>query len=188
MPTGYTIQNQEAAYFLTLSIVNWIDVFTRRNCRDIIIDSLKYCQTYKDLEVFAFVIMSNHMHMLVRSANGNLSNTIRDFKKYTSKKIINYLIEGNESRSEWMLKMFKNAASKRKNQSTYQVWTNDNHAEEIYSNNFIEEKINYIHNNPVKAGIVEFPEEYIYSSAKYYADEECVLKVIPVSLRWKTYN
>ena len=187
MSTGYRIKDQEAAYFLTFRVVYWIDVFTRKNFRDILIDSLNYCQTNKGLEVFAFVIMSNHMHMLVRSATGNLSTTIRDFKKYTSKKIIDFLIDGNESRSDWMLRMFKYAASRRKNQSTYQVWTNDNHAEEIFSNIFIAEKVNYIHNNPVKAGIVQFPEEYIYSSAKYYAGEDCVLNVIPVSLRWKTY-
>ncbi len=80
------------AYFLTLTFVNWIDVFTRKNHRDAIIDSLKYCQNEKGLVIFAYVVMSNHVHLI---ANTNepflLKDTIRDLKKFTSRKIISLI-------------------------------------------------------------------------------------------------
>jgi len=82
MTQGYTIKDQEAAHYLTLQIVQWADLFTRKIYRDIIIDSLKYCQKNKGLEIYAYVIMSNHIHLLAKDENGNLSAILRDFKKY----------------------------------------------------------------------------------------------------------
>lgn len=186
MPTGYQIKNQEAAYYLTFQVVFWIDIFTRKVYRDILIDSLKYCQKEKGLELNAFVIMSNHVHILARSSTGELSSTIRDFKKYTSKKIIDTIINETESRRDWMLRLFKYAANRQNKKGDYQFWTHENHAIEVFSNTFIEEKVTYIHNNPVRSGIVSSPEEYIYSSAKYYSGEESILDAIPVDFRWKT--
>lgn len=195
MPTGYHIKDQESAYYLTFQLVFWIDIFTRQIYRDIIIDSFRYCQREKSLEIYAFVIMSNHVHLLVRSSNSKLSATIRDFKKFTSKRIIETIINGTESRRECLpdgkaglLNMFSFAAKRQNKTGNYQVWTHKNHAIEVYSNKFIEEKVEYIHQNPVRSGIVQKPDEYIYSSAKYYADEECLLDIIPVSFRWKTVS
>lgn len=186
MPTGYQIKDQEAAYYLTFQVVFWIDIFTRKIYRDIIIDSLKYCQQEKGLEIYAYVIMSNHVHILARSSTKELSSTIRDFKKYTSKKIIDAIISGKESRREWMLRLFAYAAKRQNKKGDYQFWTHENHAVEVFSNTFIEEKVTYIHNNPVRSGIVNRPEEYIYSSAKYYSGEESILDIIPVYFKWKT--
>ena len=178
MPIGYQIVNQDETYFLTFTVINWIDVFSRQRYRDIIIESLKFCQQNKGLEVYAFVIMTNHIHLVVRCPNGNLSATIRDFKSYTAKKILESIAEGPESRNEWMLKMFNFAAARNKRNEKLQFWMQDNHAEVLNSNYFIDEKIDYIHNNPVKAGIVEKAEDYLYSSARAYAGIECVLDVI----------
>ncbi|MEN8122608.1 MAG: hypothetical protein ABFS35_19860 [Bacteroidota bacterium] len=61
MSTGYKISEKEGAYFLTFQIVGWVDIFTRKTYRDIAIESLIYCQKNKGLEVFAYVIMSNHI-------------------------------------------------------------------------------------------------------------------------------
>ena len=101
----------DRAYFLTLTVVNWIDVFTRKNHRDAIIESLKYCQKQKGLVIYAYCIMSNHIHMM---ANTNepflLKDTIRDFKKFTSKKIVDQIQNEPESRREWMLKLFEEEA------------------------------------------------------------------------------
>ncbi len=88
MTTGYQIKEQDALYYLTLQIVDWVDVFIRPIYRDILIESLQYCINNKGLQVFAYVVMSNHVHMVVQSSTANLSGTIRDFKKYTSKRII----------------------------------------------------------------------------------------------------
>jgi len=186
MPTGYQIKNQEAAHYLTIQIVYWIDLFSRKTYRDIIIKSLKYCSKHKGLELFGYVIMSNHIHIIVRSTTSDLSGVLRDFKKYTSKQIIEEMTNNPESRKEWMLRLFGHAAKRQNKKGDYQVWTHENHALELYGNEFIQQKLEYIHNNPVRAGIVKNAEDYIYSSASYYAGQESILDIIPVIRQWKT--
>ena len=186
MSTGYKIAEGTGAYYLTFQIVGWVDLFTRQVYKDIVIESLKYCQQNKGLELFAYVIMSNHIHLLARSQSGDLSGTIRDFKNYTSRKFIEILESNIESRSEWMKMVFE-YHGKFKNKQTNQIWTHENHAEHIYSQKFIEQKITYIHNNPVRAGIVTKPYDYLYSSAKNYADLENVIDVIKVDFLCKTF-
>jgi len=85
MSTGYQVNDQEGMYYLTFQVVDWIDVFTRQVYRDIIVESLKYAKENKCLDAFAYVIMSNHIHLIAQSNNGQLSATIRDIKKFTSK-------------------------------------------------------------------------------------------------------
>lgn len=97
-----------------------------------------------------------------------LSDIIRDYKKYTANTLLTLIKEPTESRSDWMLKRFEFAAKRHKRNSEYQVWTHENHAIEIYSDKFLQQKLDYIHQNPVRAAIVESAEEYIYSSAKNY--------------------
>jgi hypothetical protein len=92
---------------------------------------------------------------LAQSELVELSNIISDFKSYTSKKILAEIDSCNESRKDWILKIFKEAAFKRQRNSKYQFWTHENYSEYVYSNKFIEQKIEYIHNNPVRAGIVQ---------------------------------
>jgi REP element-mobilizing transposase RayT len=168
MTTGYKISEQNKMYFLTLQVVEWIDIFSKQVYRDVVIDSIKFCQKHKGLEVYGYVIMSNHIHLILKSPKGELSNTLRDFKKYTSVKIIKEIKENEDSRKEWMLeRMAQNAASHSRN-TNYQLWTHENHAMILLSYSFAMKKLNYIHNNPVKAGIVEKPEHYCYSSAIDY--------------------
>ncbi len=175
---GNKIVNQHSLYFLTFTIVGWIDVFTRQNYRDIVIESLKICQEKKGLHVNAYVIMSNHMHIIAHSSENKLSNIIRDFKKFTSTQIIKTIKENpKESRAEWMLKLFKYYAKYNKNNMTYQFWRQYNKPIELISPKWINQKINYIHLNPVRAGIVESPEKFIYSSAKNYLGESSILDV-----------
>ena len=188
MPTGYQIAEQDQLHYVTLQVVEWVDIFTRKIYRDILIENLFYCQQHKGMEIYGWVIMSNHIHLLIKSSNGELSNLLRDFKSYTSKKILDEIENCNESRKEWMLKIFKTAAFQHKRNSEYQFWTHENHAEHIFSNKFMEQKLEYIHNNPVRAGIVTNPEEYIYSSAKDYSDEKGLLETVKIIRTWKTYN
>ena len=130
--------------------------------------------------------MSNHIHLLVQSSKNNLSAVLRDFKSYTSKMIIQYIEENNESRREWILKAFQSAANVHKRNSNYQVWAHENHAVHVYSDKFVGQKLNYIHMNPVRAGIVRHPEDYIYSSASNYAGEDIVLDVELLTLSVET--
>jgi REP element-mobilizing transposase RayT len=175
--SGYKIRNQEEIYFCTFSVVYWIDIFTRPIYRNILIDSLRYCQQEKGLIVYAYVIMSNHVHLIIKSETGKLSDTIRDFKSFTSKQIIEAIKEYPESRRAWLLWMFKRAASKHKRNTEYQVWKHDNHPEELESTKFLYQKLNYIHQNPVRACIVQNPEDYLYSSAGAYAEIPGLLKI-----------
>ena len=184
--TGYQIKDQSALYFLTFQVVQWADIFTRKIYRDIIIDSFKYCSNQKGLEIYAYVIMSNHVHLLARSTKEDLSGTIRDFKRHTSNRILEAVQTSEESRRDWLLLIFRYAARKHSRNEKFQVWTHENHAEEIFSNKFIEQKIEYIHNNPVRAGFVENPEDYLYSSARCYVGLDAVFETELAVLRWKT--
>ena len=178
----------DKAYFLTLTIVNWIDVFTRNNHRDAVISSLKYCQKEKGLIIFAYCIMSNHMHIIANAEEPFLlKDTIRDFKKFTSKKIIAQIQNETESRREWMLKLFEDEAEPSKRHKYYKFWQEGNHAIELFSEKFVWDKINYIHNNPVEAGLVKQAHEWVYSSASNYLDLESILEVERISQRSITH-
>ena len=177
MKGGYKIRNQSAIHFLTFAVVEWIDVFTRKEYRDIVLDSLRHCQENRGLWLHCWCIMSNHLHLIMSAKNHDLSDVLRDFKKFTSRKLVN-AIEANmaESRRNWMLKIFRQHGEKNSRNTDYQFWRQDNRPQELYSAKFIFQKMNYIHNNPVVAGIVERPEHYLYSSAKdYFFGQKCGL-------------
>jgi REP element-mobilizing transposase RayT len=188
MPTGYQIEDQDGLYYFTFQVVEWIDIFTRQAIRNIIIESLQYCQQNKGLILYGWVVMSNHLHLLAQSKDGNISGFVRDFKKHTSKGIIEYIQNEHESRRGWMLKIFSENASKTNRNKDFQVWTHENHCIRVYTDAFVKEKLEYIHNNPVRAGIVEQPEHYIYSSAKNYAGEKGWLHIETLSIKWKSYS
>lgn len=182
MSTKYKATTEEA-YFITITTVGWIDIFTRLNQKYIIINALKHCQENKGLEIYAYCIMSSHIHLLSKATNGFiLSDVIRDFKKFTSKKIIQTIIDEPESRKEWMITHFQKACDHLKKVQKFKVWQNGYHAEFAESNWFIKQKVNYIHNNPVKDKIVAAAEDYYFSSARNYADLENDLDVIILDL------
>lgn len=178
---GYYILDQYVSYFLTFTVVGWVDLFTRKEIKGIIIDSFKYCQENKGLVINAYVIMSNHIHLIARAKedSGGISAIIRDFKKYTSKKIVKFVREGKkESRSDWIKMVFSYHAKYNKNNAKYQVWKQDNRPKLLLHPKFIYQKLNYIHFNPVEEEIVENPEDYLYSSARNYLSyEEVILEV-----------
>ena len=127
--------------------------------------------------LYSYVIMSNHIHMIIQSNDGKLSDLIRDFKKFISKTILDKIQTEPESRREWMLERFKLATESHSRNKNYQFWQLGNHAEEIYSEKFMWSKIDYIHFNPLRAGIVLKPQDYIYSSASNYFDGKGILDV-----------
>jgi REP element-mobilizing transposase RayT len=159
MGFAYNIKDQGALYFVTFTVHQWVDVFTRPQYIDIYLNSLRYCQQHKGLLVYAWVVMSNHVHLIVRAENDNLSDIIRDHKKFTAKAIYE-AIRNNpaESRKEWLLRVltFNDAIW---------FWEEGYHGEEIFGEAFYQIKLKYLHENPVRAGIVAFPEHYIHSSA-----------------------
>ena len=182
MPYAYQIHKQDAAYFLTPSVVELAHAFMKNKHKQILCDSLNHCVDTKGLEIFSYVIMSSHMHMMVRAKNNNLSDVIRDFKKFSSRKLIETLNSNPEIGSTQLLEIYSTGGSNQKKKSAHQVWQYNNHAEEVYSPNFTLSKIRYIHNNPVEAGLVGRPEEYYYSSARDYSGIQGPVKVSLINL------
>ncbi|WP_281988584.1 REP-associated tyrosine transposase [Aquimarina aggregata] len=183
MSTKYKATMPGFGYFITITTVGWIDIFTRAGQKYILTNSLRYCQQQKGLEIYAYSIMPSHIHLVCKAKEGGiLSDTIRDFKKFTSKKIIQTIIDYPESRREWMLDYFKNTCKHLKRNQQYKVWQDGYHAEVVYSNWFLKQKINYVHHNPVADKIVKHPEDYLFSSARNYADLENELEVIVLNM------
>ena len=177
MQEGYKIRNQNLPHFITATVVDWVDVFTRKNYRDIIIECLDFCIKNKSMTLYGYVIMSNHIHMIVQSDDGKLSDLLRDFKKFTGTKIIQKIKSDPESRRESMLERFQLATESHSRNKNYQFWQYGNHPEEIYSTKFMWSKLDYIHLNPVRAGVVEKASHYIYSSATNYVCDTGLLKI-----------
>lgn len=159
MAFAYTIKDQGALYFVTFTVHQWVDVFTRPLYREILLESLQYCQTTKGLNIYAWVLMSNHIHLIVSAKHENLSDVIRDFKKYTAKKIVEAIRSNKqESRREWML------LSLCRGEKIW-FWEEGYHGVEINDISMYESKVNYIHLNPVRNGLVAKEEDYLFSSA-----------------------
>lgn len=166
------------AYFVTLTVVDWVDVFTRRIYKDEIVESLKYCQREKGLRINGWVIMTNHLHLIAYASEGfHLSDILRDLKKYTSKKMIDLIQTESESRREWMLNRFEYAGRNDKKIKNFRFWQEGNEAKEIYTDQFYLQKLNYIHENPVTAGWVSEPQHYLYSSATDYYGGKGLIKI-----------
>jgi putative transposase len=157
----YHITDQHAIYFLTFTVVDWVDIFTRKDYKLIITDSLNHCIEHKGMECYAWVVMTNHVHLILRAIPpARLSDIIRDFKKFTSKKIIETIRSIGESREEWLLHKFAYAASSTGRAEFFKVWKDDNQ-------------------NPVRQMIVAQEADYIFSSAHDYAGgKQGLVKII----------
>ena len=159
-----------------------IDVFTRNEYKDIFLESVTFSRQNKAMEVFAWCIMTSHVHLVFRSAGEyKPEDLLGDIKRFTNRKIVQAIIENpKESRKEWLLEQFKKAAEQSSNVNKYQFWRHDNKPIELWSNKVIAEKINYIHYNPVEEGLVYRPEDYVYSSARDYSGEKGLLNNVIV--------
>lgn len=164
MPTKRINQeNENKTHFLTLTVIEWIDVFTKPEYFKVIIDSLKYCRENKGLELYEYAIMTNHIHLIVKAKEGcKLSQIISDFKKHTTREILKLLEEDNR---RYILNLVKNSFAKKKG-TEKQIWQRENYPEVIISEKFLRQKAAYIYKNPVKKEYVENPEDWVYSSAK----------------------
>ncbi|MEX0772912.1 MAG: transposase [Balneolales bacterium] len=156
----------QEVHFITTTVVNWMDVFIRREYNDFIIESLDYCIQHKGLEVYAYALMTNHLHLIVRSRESPLSSVVRDFKTYTSKQLFDMIARNKkESRRNWLIETFESETSVNKLNKYHQFWQNTYHPVLLFSNGVIKQKMDYVHENPVRAGFVSSPEHYYYSSA-----------------------
>lgn len=141
------------------------------------IESMQYCRSNKGLQIGAYVIMPNHIHSIWTATNNNLSDIIRDFKTYTSKAITSSIEAEPERRRDWLLYMFRFYASRTAANDNFKVWTGNNHPEELHSESFLRTKLNYIHDNPVRGGLVAEPSHYLYSSAANYEGKKGLMEI-----------
>lgn len=174
MPNSYRVfTDKNYAYFVTWTVVNWLPLFAESVYRQIVLDSLNYLRTDKQTQLNAFVIMSTHIHAVLWPDDGiNLSDITRDFKRYTSRKISK---ETERQGVNELIQAFKNARKENRAQdvSTFQVWQEGSHPEAIFTEKFAKQKIDYIHLNPIRAGLVQTAPEWPFSSARaYYLGEE----------------
>lgn len=179
MSRKYKFGEKEGAYFISFATIYWIDVFTRVDYFDTIIKSLDFCRKNKGMEIYGYCIMPSHIHLIFRSSLGDPSGLIRDFKGFTSRKMLKIIEENpQESRKEWMLWMFDIAGKKNSNIKLRQFWQQNNKPIEIWSLKVFEQKLNYIHHNPIESGFVTDPIDWKYSSARNYAnDDQTILEI-----------
>ena len=186
MSNKYKFHDQDKLYFISFAVINWIDLFIRNEYKDIMIASWKHCQQHKGLEIYGWCITSSHIHMIVGTHGEKLEDIMRDMKKHTSIALKQAIRDHpSESRREWMLWMMGRAGKKNSQNLEFQLWQQDNHPIELYDIKILHQKLDYIHDNPVVAGIVERPEDYLYSSARDYAGLSGLIDIIlvePVSL------
>lgn len=167
MSIKYKFRDPDQLYFITFAVVNWLDIFTRSMYRDIVVESWRHCIQHKGMELYGWCIMTNHIHMIAGSHQEKMQDIMRDMKKYTASKLFKAISTNRyESRREWLVDIMRKCGAK--NKTTFQLWQPDNHPIELSSMKIAHQKLDYIHNNPVVAGIVQKPEDYLYSSARDY--------------------
>lgn len=178
MSHKYKFQNLEGLYFVTSSIINWIDIFTREDYSQIIIESLDYCRKKLGMEIYAWCLMPSHLHLIIRVQGSKPELILGKFKEFTSKRI-QLAVKQNpiESRKDWLVLMFEKAAFESSNVKTGKLWQAGNHPIELWSPEVISQKVEYTHMNPVEAGLVFEPQHWKYSSAIDYSGGKGVLEI-----------
>jgi len=177
MSRKYKFTDCDKLHFVTFTVVNWIDLFIRNEYKDIVINSIKFCQQHKDLEVYAWCMMTSHIHLIVGTRGNHLSNIMRDLKRHSSEMLHQYIIKNNkESRKEWLLWMMERAGKKCNNK--FQLWQAESHPIELTTGQIAHQKLDYLHDNPLEAGFVTKAEEWLYSSAADYNGGKGLLEII----------
>ncbi len=168
----YKIYEPTHPHFVTCTILHWLPIFTRKESVQIVIDCLKFLQKKDDLKLYAYVVLENHLHMLVQS--NDLQKSMQSFKQYTAKQILDMLKRENVTTILDQLAFYKKAHHKEK---TYQVWEEGYQPKLMQSDAMMISKIEYIHQNPIKRGYVDEAIHWRYSSARGYEDMDGLIEV-----------
>jgi REP element-mobilizing transposase RayT len=182
MSRYYRFGDHDRPHFITLTVVGWIDFFIRDEYRNIFAESIQYCQQHKGLVVYGYCLMPSHAHLIIgRNGDYNLDEILRDFKAFTSQsfhKIIPNTMKIQESRKEWMLPIMERFGIQKKHNKGFQFWQQHNKPIEIWSPEVFDQKLSYIHYNPVASGFVGQPEHWLFSSARNYANMSAPIKIV----------
>ena len=160
MRSRYRLGDLQQAHFITSTVVEWLPVFTTSACCDILAQAFAHCQTHKDLQIYAWVILGNHFHAIV--AGPQLSRTVAALKSYTANRL---LAQVQSEGREWLLNQWHFYCKKHKTGSEHQVWQEGFHPQELSDEEAMHQKLDYLHHNPVAKGLVSLPEHWRYSSA-----------------------
>jgi REP element-mobilizing transposase RayT len=188
MARKYKFHDDKKLYFVTFTVVYWLDVFIRKEYKEVLYESIKHCQKEKGLEVYAYCIMTSHVHLIIGIEHGVLSDIVRDLKSFTSRAIRKSIEENKrESRREWLLWIacpvhdtgMRQAGKKNKRNNEFQFWQQHNHPIQLDMPEMARQRLNYIHNNPVEQGFVQKAEEWLDSScADYYGVGKSKIELI----------
>lgn len=160
----YVILEPEKPHFLTCTVVEWMPVFTRPDAVQILLDSWSHLRLHEGLRLFGYVILENHLHFVAQAPR--LDKCLASFKSFTAARLIELL---EVHKAERLLARLRFAKKAHKSDRQYQFWQEGSHAEMVFSEAVMREKLEYIHQNPVKRGYVDMPEHWRYSSARNYA-------------------
>jgi putative transposase len=178
MSRKYKFYDKSGLYFVSFATVQWMDVFVRELYFETFVESLKYCRQHLGMEIYCWCIMPSHVHLIFSAKNNNPGELMKSLKTFTSKNLRKLIADnGTESRKEWLLDLMAKAGSDKSNVKHFQFWQQDNHPIELWSASVIDQKVDYIHNNPVVAGFVWSAENWKYSSAINYAGGVGMLEI-----------
>ena len=170
MSRKYKFHDNDKLYFISFATVNWIDIFVREEYMKIVLDSWKFCQEKKGLEIYGWCILPSHIHMIIGSNKNKLEDIVRDMKSFTSTALRKSIQESiQESRKEWIMWMMERAGKKNGNNNGWQFWQQHNKPLEIKDQEMFDKTLEYTHLNPVMAGFVSKPEDWKYSSARDFS-------------------
>jgi REP element-mobilizing transposase RayT len=170
----YVILDPDKPHFLTCTVVEWLPVFTRPDSAQIILDSWAYQRARAGLRLFGYVILENHLHFVAQAPR--LDKCLSSFKSFTAARLIELL---ETHRAERLLARLRFTKRAHKHDRDYQFWQEGSHAEMVFSEPVMREKLEYIHQNPVKRGYVDLPEHWRYSSARNYCGQPGLIEIDP---------
>jgi putative transposase len=174
--TRYKIYENPYPYFVTCTCVGWQPIFTQPQLVQIVLDSWQFLQEHSRITLLGYVILENHLHSIVKS--DDLTKELGDFKSYTARKIIDWFRDRGAQSTLQQLAFYR---AHHKPDREYQLWQEGSHPEMIQSDEMMWQKLEYIHNNPVRRGYVDDPLHWRYSSARNYARMQ---GLIPVTTQW----
>jgi putative transposase len=168
----YKVYEPTAPHFITSTVLHWIPIFTRTQTTEIVFESLRYLQKRDNLKIYAYVVLENHLHLVTSS--DDIARSISRFKRHTAREIIDLLNEANVKTILDQLAFYKKA---HKRDREYQLWQEGMQPKQILSDGMMIDRINYIHNNPVKRGYVDEGKAWRYSSARNYEGREGMIEI-----------
>lgn len=177
MSERYKVVDDTIPTFITLTIIDWVDLFVKPQYTQILDDALNFCHVKKGLRIHAYVYMTSHIHLIATSVNEPLQNIIRDFKRHTSKHIIKTIQNQSESRREWLLNKMSYAGDRIKRNTNYKVWQDGFHPVLLDTPEKLEQRIAYIHQNPMEIDLVDDYSNWKNSSFLAYTDEKYLNRV-----------